>query len=307
MLNLAADSFSRYLRAKKPIDDRSLNRWVYETLINSLKVKSRKQPLDIMEIGCGIGTMVERLWDWGLVPAASYTAIDREPGLIGEARERLKDFADRRGLTVSEPEGRLRLQGPGRDWLITLQANDYLAFSRQQAGKSPADLLLAHAFLDLVELDTGLPRLLSLLRPGGWYYFTLIFDGVTIWQPPVDPLFEEQLVLMYHQSMDEREGGRAGHSQTGRRVLAELSRVAGGVLAAGSSDWVVWPAATGSYPDDEAFFLEYLLETMQRALSARPELDQNRLQTWLSRRRAQLAAGELIFLAHQLDVCGRQV
>ena len=54
--------------------------------------------LNIVEIGCGIGTMVERLWDWGLVSKAAYTAIDREPALIAEARVRLEEFARCRHL-----------------------------------------------------------------------------------------------------------------------------------------------------------------------------------------------------------------
>jgi hypothetical protein len=233
-------------------------------------------------------------------------AIDREPGLIEEAGVQLREFAGSRHLELSEQEGSIQLTGEARDWLITLNASDYLAFCQDQAKVSGYDLLLAHAFLDLVDLEAGLPRLLSLLRPGGWYYFTLIFDGGTMWHPPIDSRFEDQLVQLYHESMDKREGGGAGHSQSGRRVLGALSRFGGEVLAAGSSDWVVWPTAAGEYPGEEAYFLHYVLKTIQGALSAHPELDQERFQAWLSRRGAQIEAGELIFLAHQLDVCGRR-
>ncbi len=122
--------------------------------------------------------------------------------------------------------------------------------------------------------------------------------------PPLDPQFEDQVVKFYHQSMDERHGGDRGHSQTGRRLLATLGRSAGKVLAAGSSDWVVWPTPEGSYPADEAYFLHYILETINQALASHPELDQEKFQTWLTRRQAQIEAGELIFMAHQLDLCG---
>jgi hypothetical protein len=197
------------------------------------------------------------------------------------------------------------LTGHERDWLISFRTEDFSAFCRNQAGGQGWDLILAHAFLDLVDLDSGLDRLLSLLVPGGFYYFTLNFDGGTIWHPPLDPVFEDLMIRLYHQSMDERQGGRAGHSQTGRRLLRALNRFRGEILAAGSSDWVVLPTVKSSYLAEEAYFLEYLLETMHQAMASHPDLDQERLQSWLSRRRAQIEAGELIFMAHQLDVCGR--
>lgn len=307
MLSPTADNFSRYLRAKKRVDDRSLNRWVFMKLTDGLGAGRQALPLNIVEIGCGIGTMVERLWDWGLVPSATYTAIDQEPGLIDEAWGRLQEFAGCRGLAISEQEGSIRLTGEGKDWLVRFKARDYQSFCQDQADKPGGDLLLAHAFLDLVDLGEGLPRLLSLLRPGGWYYFTLIFDGGTIWQPPVDQEFEDQVVKLYHQSMDARGGGGAGHSQTGRRVLSALGGLAAEILAAGSSDWVVWPTAEGTYPDEEAYFLQYLLEIVRLAVSSHPDLDKEKFQAWLTRRRAQIEAGELIYLAHQLDVCGRMI
>ncbi len=165
---------------------------------------------------------------------------------------------------------------------------------------------MAHAFLDLVDLETALPRLLSLLTPEGWYYFTLNFDGETILQPPLDPQFEDQVFQLYHQCMDKRQGEICGHSQTGRRLLGALCQSAGEILAAGSSDWVVWPTTKGSYPAEEAYFLNYILETINQAVASHPGLDKQKLGDWLARRQAQIEAGELIFIAHQLDICGRR-
>ena len=154
-------------------------------------------------------------------------------------------------------------------------------------------------------MPTGLPCLLALLKPGGLYYFTLTYDGETIFYPPVDQEFEDLVIKLYHQTMDRRAGGTSGHSQTGRRLLAAVGRYGSEILAAGSSDWVVWPQTDGSYPAEEAYFLYYLLETIHQALAGHPDLDQQRFQSWLARRRDQIKAGELIFMAHQLDVCGR--
>jgi SAM-dependent MidA family methyltransferase len=49
-------NFSRYLAAKKTVDDRALNKDVWQRLRQAMP----DQP-DILEIGAGIGTMVERL------------------------------------------------------------------------------------------------------------------------------------------------------------------------------------------------------------------------------------------------------
>ena len=76
-------------------------------------------------------------------------------------------------------------------------------------------------------------------------------------------------------------------------------------MGATATAGLVFPGAGGSYPADEAYFLHYLLETIQQALADHPGLDQEKLQAWLAQRRRQVTTGELIFQAHQLDVCGR--
>ena len=59
---------------------------------------------------------------------------------------------------------------------------------------------------------------------------------------------------------------------------------------------------SGRYPADERFFLSCVLDFFEEALSTRAGLDAGDLDRWLAARRKQLAAGELVFMAHQLDV-----
>jgi SAM-dependent methyltransferase len=180
-------------------------------------------------------------------------------------------------------------------------AADVYDFARRERGQRLWDLLIAHAFLDLVDAPRLLPELLALLRPGGLFYFTINFDGVTILEPPVDPGFDEQVIALYHRTMDERG---AGDSRSGRHLLWQLPAAGAELLAAGASDWVVVPSR-GGYPADEAEFLRAILDFFENSLTGRPELDPARLAGWLARRRAQVEAGELIYMAHQMDVCGR--
>ena len=167
-------------------------------------------------------------------------------------------------------------------------------------------MLIANAVLDLVDLRAVLPRLLRLLVPGGVYWFTINYDGDSIFTPP-DP-HDEQVMRAYHRDMDERirYGRPAGESRTGRHLFHHLRDARAPALAAGSSDWVVYPAADGNYPADEAYFLRSILNTIRDALPNRQEwIDPVDLAHWLAVRQQQLAAGELVYIAHQLDFVGR--
>src|SRR5437763_13925718 len=90
--------FTRYLTAKKSVDDRALNRHVWQSLSAALPQATPEQPLQILEIGAGLGAMVERLVASGMLTHATYIAIDLEPTLIAEARRRLPQWAAAHGF-----------------------------------------------------------------------------------------------------------------------------------------------------------------------------------------------------------------
>ncbi len=270
--------FVRYLAAKQTVDDRALNPHVYKTLRTALPPGA----LDVLEVGAGAGAMFDRLATRGLLAAGGrYTAVDADPANVAAAIER-------HSSRVSPVD-------------VTWVAADVYDFARRERGRRVWDLLIAHAFLDLVDVPRLLPELFALLRPGGLFYFTINFDGLTIVEPPVDPGFDEQVIALYHQTMDERG---AGDSRSGRRLLWQLPAAGAEIMAAGASDWVVVPAR-GRYAANEADFLRAILGFFEHSLSGRPELDPARLAGWLARRREQIDAGELIYVAHQIDVCGR--
>jgi hypothetical protein len=106
--------------------------------------------------------------------------------------------------------------------------------------------------------------------------------------------------------MDERirHGRPAGHSQTGRRLFGHLASGGARVLAAGASDWVVYPQV-GRYPTDEAYFLHHIIATIAAELTLHPELDAGAVAAWVTLRHAQITRGVLVFQAHQLDFLGR--
>ena len=59
------------------------------------------------------------------------------------------------------------------------------------------------------------------------------------------------------------------------------------------------------YPAREAYFLYFILHFFETTLAGVPGLDPARLASWLAQRRAQVQRGELVYIAHQIDFCGR--
>ena len=121
----------------------------------------------------------------------------------------------------------------------------------------------------------------------------------------IEPTFDELVVRLYHRTMDERvtSGKPSGDSCTGRRLFMQLRNIGANILAAGASDWVVFPRS-GGYPEDEAYFLHFILHTVEGALRGRPEIDPGELAAWLAARHAQVEGGELVYIAHQMDFFG---
>ncbi len=297
----------RYLEVKKGIDDRSLNQAVWQQMADLLRELQTGRRVVIMEVGCGIGTMIERMLGRGLLTRAACTALDLQPEYIAEAKTRLLGYAENQGFgTRRNADGALMLERPGEGVSLHFVAGDLFDFAVQERHKPLYDMILAHAFLDLVDLDAALEAILSLIRPGGLLYFSLNFDGATIFEPQIHPGLDRQIEELYHETMDlRRDDGRSSQrSRTGRRLLTALAQAGLAILAAGSSDWIIHPHPSG-YSLDEAYFLHFIIETIGRALAGRADPDQSSLQGWIAERHRQVERGLLTYTAHQIDVLAR--
>ncbi|MFB0506002.1 MAG: hypothetical protein ACETWT_04670 [Thermodesulfobacteriota bacterium] len=302
-----AYSFARYLAAKKSVDDRAINRHVLGSLTRVLSNDTSRSPIQVLEIGAGIGTMVERLLDWGVLKNATYTAVDSDPDIITEACRRLPCWATSGGYSLNgKSREKMFLKKMNQHIFVELEAIEIADFVDREKGHRSWDLLIANAFLDLVDVPSYLPLLFSLLRPSGLFYFTINFDGVTIFQPEIDPVLDRQIATLYHRTMNQRviSGKPSGDSCTGRHLFANLRACRVELLDAGSSDWVVFAGSNG-YPEDEAHFLHHIIHTVDNALKGNPEVDANLFASWIRERHAQVEQGVLVYIAHQLDFLGR--
>lgn len=298
-------SYERYLNAKVSVDDRALNRTVVDELKRALAARSSRGTLRVLEVGGGTGTMVRRAIDWGLLARGEYVLLDADGALVRKGLASLVEWSREVGLSAEasqEDTVRLRRSDGSLDITVRGVASEiynYLVVPEM----FQADLLIASAFLDLVELHRVLPAMLALAADHGLFWFPINFDGDTIFEPghPLDA----QVIAAYHRTMDERVryGRPAGESRTGRKLIHAIRTAGGRVEAAGSSDWVVF-AQDGNYPNDEAYFVQCILATIDEALTQRLDVNQAELQSWLATRRAQLKDGSLVYIAHQIDVVG---
>ena len=297
-------AYHRYLAAKKSIDDRSLNPRVWESLAGALP---KGRTLEVLEVGAGIGQMVQRVIERELLTDCRYTAVELESGNVEEAMRRLPKWARDAGYGVEGMGQRgLRVRGEGMHFELSFEAVNALEFLKRSETRSAFDLVIAQAFLDLVDLDAALSLMTGALKSGGLLYLCINFDSGTIFEPTIDRGLDTQIVELYHQTMDERMiGGRqSGDSRTGRKLFSGLRKVGARVVDAGASDWVVYPTDAG-YDGHEEVFLHAIIDTVEGALQWRQEIDPQALVRWVRERRAQIESGEVVYIAHQLDVLAR--
>jgi len=284
-------SFPHYLLSKQSIDDRALNKDV----LTAMRANLPAQTIRIIEVGAGIGTMLRRLMRWKVIERAEYILVDEMAENIEYASAWIPQFASEAGLRVeSGGQHQLRVFDEAHDVRIRLEWRDVFDFI--QKNQEPADLLIAHAFLDLLPMPESLPKLLSLTKDLAW--LTINFDGVTSFEPIIDAKLDEEIERLYHQTMDSRPTG--GDSKSGRHLFGHLKSAGTEILAAGASDWVVH-AVNGKYINDEKYFLHFILHFFEESLAGHGELNANVLAAWLAKRRTQIERGELVYIAHQMD------
>lgn len=284
-------SFPHYLLSKQSVDDRALNQEVLKTLKASLP----QQPIRIIEVGAGIGTMVRRLVRWDMIHQCEYVMVDEMAENVEYASAWIPQWAEAAGLSVERGgENHVRMFDDVHDVQIQLEQADVFDFI--QRNKQPADLLIAHAFLDLLPMPESLLKLLTLTNNLAW--LTINFDGLTSFEPTIDPELDTMIERLYHESMDKRPTG--GDSKSGRHLFEHLKDSGAEILEAGSSDWVVYSRG-GKYPEEEKYFLQFILHFLEMSLKGHAGLDEAIFADWLVQRRVQIEEGKLVYIAHQID------
>ena len=122
----ATYSNAHYLLAKRSVDDRALNRVVFEALRRELSARPHAE-LRVLELGAGVGSMVHRLTQWGLIERGTYTCVDADAHSLRAAREHL--LSQYAGNASFEREtGSVHIRAPGIDLRVLLIEADLFAF-----------------------------------------------------------------------------------------------------------------------------------------------------------------------------------
>lgn len=294
----ADDRFRRYLAAKRTVDDRALDRRVFDrvaTEVTRLDEERGERPLRVLDVGAGLGATLERLVERDVLPAAvEYTLVDIQATNVDAAREHLPRWAADAGYEATETSSGLRIETDDRRIEVGFAVADAFEYVETDTW----DLVVGHAFLDLFDTRRAFDALRDGIRLGGCWYFPITFDGGTVLRPTVDPALDARIERAYHAHIDD-----GGDSHAGRHLLARANET-DTVLAAGGSDWVVHPRSEG-YPADEAFFLRYIVDTIADALDGTAAFEPRALAGWAAARHRQIDRDELVYVAHQLDVLGR--
>jgi len=309
-MNNDDSSYIDYLEVKKTIDDTALNSDVFEQFRQDIISGFSQEPISVVELGAGTGTMIERLLDQHMFRSVHYTAVDINPTFLSVIPERLQRYAQKHHweFTQENQSANLkvyRLTRSSKIWRVTLVTADLFDFIDEFGNSVRWDLLLAHAVLDLVPIPDFLPSILSLLKPNGSYYFTLNYDGVTNFLPIIDYTFDAKYERVYNNTMMNRtaKGKPIAGANSGRLLLSSLPASGATISACGSSDWIVHPGKSG-YSQTAKKFLGYMLDTFKSALQEREDVNGKQFSSWMEKRFEQLDQEVLSFIAHQLDFFG---
>ena len=303
-------SYQRYLVAKRTVDARALNHRVWTRFIDELVEQSSS--LQVLEVGAGIGATTRRALEAiseKSIDRLEYTLLDVNQDNLNVAHERLRDWLDgSENWNLVETEGGMLAAEEEGGVVVTLRFTQADLFEHAEtATKQSYDALISQAVFDLLPLRAALTSLRPLLKNQGLWYLPIHFDGLTAFEPPIEPSLDDRIERLYHRSMcpdNETASGVVG-AHTGRRLLTQLPDVGAKLLEVGSSDWIVHPT-NREYPSDEAYFLQHILHFLETELSGHPTLDASVFNSWIEKRREQIEEGTLIYIAHQLDILAQQ-
>ena len=302
MVNETFD-YVQYLDVKKSIDDRSLNKTVLLEFSTWLRAESeRKETLKVLEIGAGIGTMIERLLEASLLINCHYIALEPETLFKDAALDRLSEWANKHNCDFKIDSAGL--------WLINSnELNLRIEWVEADAGKidklfgeDEFDVLLSHAVIDLLPVPEIMPSILEKLKAQGGCYFSLNFSGGTDFYPEHES--DHVISSNYHADMDSRFPDIDWQpSLTGSTLPNWLKNYGCQKVIEGESDWQLGELGeleeSGGLNKEDGLFVRNILDTIKKALTDLPGLD-----AWLSVRYKQLEQRQLAIRISNRDCFG---
>lgn len=235
----------------------------------------RDREIRIVDLGTGAGSNLRYLLQ-RLPGRQRWLVVDRGDDLLADLVSRTAPWAEARGWTAIEDEGRLVIQGMGLDCVVETRQMDLGPLSDPSifAGR---DLVTASALLDLVSPSWLATVAQHCREQGAAALFTITYNGESTCEP-VDP--DDALVLDLfnrHQRTDKGLGGvAAGPGATDAARTAFEAQ--GFTVYVERSNWRIAP--------DAVEMQRYLIDGWAFAASEMGPAESGRIAAWKGRRLA---------------------
>src|SRR5262245_48456195 len=167
-----ADSLLNWLALREPADTDARSQRLTNEAVAAI---GRHDPLSILELGTGTASNVRYLA--GRLPMPQrWLIVDRDSGLLAEARAQMSSWGASRGYDVSARGDELTILGKGMDCRIETRCQD-LGRLEEAGIFAGRHLVTASALLDLVS-EKWLQHLAARCRAAGAVVlFALTYDG----------------------------------------------------------------------------------------------------------------------------------
>jgi SAM-dependent methyltransferase len=304
-----------YLEAKRKVDLRCLNRHVLGVF--KKRLEGMRDPV-LIDLGTGTGLMVRKVASMRLKGNVRIIGLDLDEESCTAAVNIIardlvssgyRDCSEKYNRDETGLCGSMQFEREGCRLFIEMRTGDVLSPEMPwHPGCHTVDAVTANAFIDLVPLHDIVSVAGRMLKPGGLFYTTINYDGVTTLLPlSRDEDFETELLGIYNRSMELRRsrGGMTGGSRTGSRLYGELLEQGFSIAAWGSSDWTVVPKE-GRYKPGEWAFVRAILHMIYREGVNSRHLPREGLDRWLSERVEALEERRLSFMNHQIDALAQR-
>jgi hypothetical protein len=278
------ESFSHWLALREPLDVAARSGTLVDRLVESLPSRG---PLRIVDLGTGTGSNVRYLM--GRLPSRQHwLLVDYDADLLSEIPRRLTGWAASQRYETRTIDGSLWVSGGRLDCRIDSKRLDLSTLDPDLV--VDRDLVTGSALLDLVS-DRWLHQLASACAANRTaVLFALTYSGEARCDP-ADP--DDQWVISLvndHQRGDKGFGPAAGPEAAER--AARAFEQGGFIVHREPSDWTL--------ASDTTELQTRLLRGWQEAATEIAPDQSVRLQSWLERRLAHVAAGRSqIIVSHE--------
>lgn len=295
-------NYQDYLELKLKVDYRCMNRHVFSAFKQRLTENA-----SILDLGTGTGLMIRKIISTEPSWTLAFCGIDRDEASCAAARVSIEKELKRHNYRTYTSGGACVAEKDETRLTVTITHGDFLT-DAPNLRDTAYQFVTAHAFMDLVPLGKTIDRIRAVLVPGGFFYSSINYDGVTTFLPLFeDDDFERTLLELYNGSMNRRTEADepTGGDRAGSRLYHELHHRAFTVIDFGSSDWVVFPK-NRSYQTYELRFLKYLLRMVYQEVIRQGGTDREELNRWYTQRLSDIDSGRLVLITHQTDILARR-